>query len=164
MILLCTTKQFCCCVVHTNFFCYVRPRLRSKPKPRLSLKPKSRLGLRLKPKLKESNFEQKFRDRLQKTSRIFGTGSNTIHNHTIPIFSYIHFQYQIWDTIQAFASSLSGALSTSAVLRGVGVGNEVRDFKNITSFFIVEILVGNSFSSIAHLAIKRWHWYGWKNK
>uniref|UniRef100_A0A914CSE8 RUS family member 1 n=1 Tax=Acrobeloides nanus TaxID=290746 RepID=A0A914CSE8_9BILA len=35
-----------------------------------------------------------------------------------------YLQYQIWDTIQAFASSLSGALSTSAVLRGVGVGNE----------------------------------------
>ncbi|KAE9545914.1 hypothetical protein FO519_010874, partial [Halicephalobus sp. NKZ332] len=29
-------------------------------------------------------------------------------------------EYQIWDTIQAFASSLNGALSTAAILKGVG--------------------------------------------
>lgn len=34
-------------------------------------------------------------------------------------------EYQIWDTIQAFASSLNGALSTAAILKGVGVGNQV---------------------------------------
>ncbi|KAI6211389.1 UPF0420 protein C16orf58-like protein [Aphelenchoides besseyi] len=33
-------------------------------------------------------------------------------------------QYQIFDTIQAFASSLSGTFATAAVLRGVGVGDE----------------------------------------
>jgi len=32
--------------------------------------------------------------------------------------------YQAWDTIQAFASSISGSLATSAVLEGVGVGDE----------------------------------------
>ncbi|KAK0393050.1 hypothetical protein QR680_000033 [Steinernema hermaphroditum] len=31
--------------------------------------------------------------------------------------------YQIWDTVQAFASSLVGALATEAVLEGVGVGS-----------------------------------------
>ncbi|KAI1727437.1 vitamin b6 photo-protection and homoeostasis domain-containing protein [Ditylenchus destructor] len=33
-------------------------------------------------------------------------------------------EYQIWDTAQAFASSLTGSLATSAVLKGVGVGSE----------------------------------------
>lgn len=32
--------------------------------------------------------------------------------------------YQGWDTVQAFASSISGSLATSAVLKGVGVGDE----------------------------------------
>nr|XP_023687471.1 RUS1 family protein C16orf58 homolog isoform X4 [Paramormyrops kingsleyae] len=35
-----------------------------------------------------------------------------------------YLQYQFWDTIQAFSSSLSGTLSTQASLRGVGVGNQ----------------------------------------
>uniref|UniRef100_A0AAY4DGY7 Protein root UVB sensitive/RUS domain-containing protein n=1 Tax=Denticeps clupeoides TaxID=299321 RepID=A0AAY4DGY7_9TELE len=34
-----------------------------------------------------------------------------------------YLQYQIWDTVQAFSSSLSGTLATQASLRGVGVGN-----------------------------------------
>ncbi|XP_074641058.1 RUS family member 1-like [Tubulanus polymorphus] len=32
--------------------------------------------------------------------------------------------YQIWDTIQAFASSITGTLATRAVLQGYGVGDE----------------------------------------
>lgn len=32
--------------------------------------------------------------------------------------------YQIWDTIQAFASSISSSLATKAILTGVGVGDE----------------------------------------
>ncbi|KAL3995165.1 Vitamin B6 photo-protection and homoeostasis family protein [Acanthocheilonema viteae] len=35
-----------------------------------------------------------------------------------------YLNYQIWDTIQAFASSMNSTLATEAVLRGVGVGNE----------------------------------------
>ncbi|XP_035254848.1 RUS1 family protein C16orf58 homolog [Anguilla anguilla] len=35
-----------------------------------------------------------------------------------------YLQYQFWDTVQAFCSSLSGTLSTQASLRGVGVGNQ----------------------------------------
>ncbi|XP_036597503.1 RUS family member 1 isoform X1 [Trichosurus vulpecula] len=31
--------------------------------------------------------------------------------------------YQLWDTVQAFASSLTGSLATQAVLQGVGVGD-----------------------------------------
>jgi len=31
--------------------------------------------------------------------------------------------YQVWDTVQAFASSISGSLATTAVLKGVGVGD-----------------------------------------
>ncbi|MCP9262089.1 hypothetical protein DINM_005384 [Dirofilaria immitis] len=35
-----------------------------------------------------------------------------------------YLNYQIWDTIQAFASSMNSALATEAVLRGAGVGNK----------------------------------------
>ncbi|KAL5015975.1 hypothetical protein ScPMuIL_005564 [Solemya velum] len=35
-----------------------------------------------------------------------------------------YLQYQIWDTIQAFASSITGTLASQAVLKGVGVGDE----------------------------------------
>ncbi|XP_047656997.1 RUS1 family protein C16orf58 homolog [Tachysurus fulvidraco] len=35
-----------------------------------------------------------------------------------------YLQYQIWDTLQAFCSSLSGTLATQASLKGVGVGNQ----------------------------------------
>uniref|UniRef100_A0AAR2JGV0 Protein root UVB sensitive/RUS domain-containing protein n=1 Tax=Pygocentrus nattereri TaxID=42514 RepID=A0AAR2JGV0_PYGNA len=35
-----------------------------------------------------------------------------------------YLQYQLWDTLQAFSSSLSGTLATQASLRGVGVGNQ----------------------------------------
>lgn len=37
-----------------------------------------------------------------------------------------YLQYQIWDTLQAFASSMTGALATEAVLKGAGVGDQVR--------------------------------------
>uniref|UniRef100_A0A914UPW7 RUS family member 1 n=1 Tax=Plectus sambesii TaxID=2011161 RepID=A0A914UPW7_9BILA len=35
-----------------------------------------------------------------------------------------YMEYQMWDTIQAFASSITGALATEAVLKGAGVGDE----------------------------------------
>lgn len=35
-----------------------------------------------------------------------------------------YLEYQIWDTIQAFSSSITGTLATQAVLKGVGVGDE----------------------------------------
>lgn len=35
-----------------------------------------------------------------------------------------YLEYQIWDTIQAFASSITGTLAAQAVLKGVGVGDE----------------------------------------
>ncbi|KAM9392767.1 RUS family member 1 isoform 1-T2 [Pholidichthys leucotaenia] len=35
-----------------------------------------------------------------------------------------YLQYQLWDTLQAFSSSLSGTLATQASLRGIGVGNQ----------------------------------------
>lgn len=34
-----------------------------------------------------------------------------------------YLEYQIWDTCQAFCSSISGTLSISAVMQGVGVGS-----------------------------------------
>ena len=33
-------------------------------------------------------------------------------------------QYQLWDTLQAFCSSITGALAMKAVLGGYGVGDE----------------------------------------
>ncbi|XP_068192527.1 RUS family member 1 isoform X1 [Antennarius striatus] len=35
-----------------------------------------------------------------------------------------YLQYQFWDTVQAFCSSLSGMLATQASLKGVGVGDQ----------------------------------------
>ncbi|EDV29139.1 uncharacterized protein TRIADDRAFT_19061, partial [Trichoplax adhaerens] len=32
--------------------------------------------------------------------------------------------YQLWDTLQAFCSSITGTLATQAILKGVGVGDE----------------------------------------
>jgi len=34
-----------------------------------------------------------------------------------------YLEYQTWDTVQAFASSISGSLATAAVMKGVGVGD-----------------------------------------
>ena len=33
--------------------------------------------------------------------------------------------YQIWDTMQAFCSTISGTLTTHAILKGIGVGSDV---------------------------------------
>jgi len=40
--------------------------------------------------------------------------------HTV---SKDYMEYQVWDTVQAFASSVTGSLATAAVLEGVGVGD-----------------------------------------
>lgn len=34
-----------------------------------------------------------------------------------------YIEYQLWDSIQAFASSITNTLATHAVLKGVGVGD-----------------------------------------
>lgn len=34
-----------------------------------------------------------------------------------------YFNYQIWDTVQAFCSTITGTFTTRAILKGVGVGN-----------------------------------------
>lgn len=31
--------------------------------------------------------------------------------------------YQVWDTVQAFCSTITGTFTTQAILKGVGVGN-----------------------------------------
>lgn len=35
-----------------------------------------------------------------------------------------YLEYQVWDTFQAFCSSISGTLSMQAVMQGIGVGSE----------------------------------------
>ena len=38
-------------------------------------------------------------------------------------YSHHYYRDQVWDTVQAFASSVSGSLATAAVLGGLGVGD-----------------------------------------
>ncbi|EYC39133.1 hypothetical protein Y032_0674g1416 [Ancylostoma ceylanicum] len=40
-----------------------------------------------------------------------------------------YLQYQLWDTLQAFASSMTSALATEAVLKGAGVGDQVCTYR-----------------------------------
>ncbi|PAV61664.1 hypothetical protein WR25_00681 [Diploscapter pachys] len=54
-------------------------------------------------------------------ARFMGQGRRESYPHTV---SDDYLEYQIWDTAQALASSLTAALSVEAVLRGAGVGNE----------------------------------------
>ena len=35
-----------------------------------------------------------------------------------------YFSYQLWDTVQAFSSTLNGTLTTQAIMKGVGVGDQ----------------------------------------
>ncbi|KAJ6653360.1 hypothetical protein lerEdw1_009261, partial [Lerista edwardsae] len=49
--------------------------------------------------------------------------------------------YQIWDTVQAFASSITGTLATHAVLKGVGVGDET---STVTAATVTWILKGGT--------------------
>ncbi|XP_029294280.1 RUS family member 1 [Cottoperca gobio] len=66
-----------------------------------------------------------------------GSGGDSRGNFIVGIFKSVflpqgypesvsddYVQYQFWDTVQAFASSLSGTLATHASLKGVGVGNK----------------------------------------
>uniref|UniRef100_A0A8C6Y038 RUS family member 1 n=1 Tax=Naja naja TaxID=35670 RepID=A0A8C6Y038_NAJNA len=46
--------------------------------------------------------------------------------------------YQFWDTIQAFASSITGTLATQAVLKGVGVGDETSTVAAATVTWILK--------------------------
>ncbi|XP_042331763.1 RUS family member 1 isoform X2 [Sceloporus undulatus] len=46
--------------------------------------------------------------------------------------------YQIWDTVQAFASSITGTLATQAVLKGVGVGDETSTVTAATVTWILK--------------------------
>uniref|UniRef100_A0A3B3ZUP9 Uncharacterized protein n=1 Tax=Periophthalmus magnuspinnatus TaxID=409849 RepID=A0A3B3ZUP9_9GOBI len=48
-----------------------------------------------------------------------------------------YLQYQLWDTAQAFCSSLSGTLATQASLRGVGVGNQEATVAAATATWIL---------------------------
>ncbi|XP_014346852.1 RUS1 family protein C16orf58 homolog isoform X1 [Latimeria chalumnae] len=46
--------------------------------------------------------------------------------------------YQLWDTVQAFASSITGTLATQAVLRGVGVGDSTATIVGATVTWILK--------------------------
>ncbi|XP_011837952.1 PREDICTED: RUS1 family protein C16orf58-like [Mandrillus leucophaeus] len=46
--------------------------------------------------------------------------------------------YQLWDSVQAFASSLSGSLATQAVLLGIGVGNAKATVSAATATWLVK--------------------------
>lgn len=62
-------------------------------------------------------------------SRGFGSASNFFRSVFLPqgypdSVSNDYMAYQIWDTLQAFCSSITGALAAQAILKGVGVGDE----------------------------------------
>ncbi|ELK09111.1 RUS1 family protein C16orf58 homolog [Pteropus alecto] len=50
--------------------------------------------------------------------------------------------YQLWDSVQAFASSLSGSLATHAVLLGIGVGNANASVSAATATWLVKDSAG----------------------
>ncbi|CAF3398341.1 unnamed protein product [Rotaria sp. Silwood1] len=50
--------------------------------------------------------------------------------------------YQIWDTIQAFASSITNALAFSAILEGMGVGDEKASVLSATFVWLIKDGVG----------------------
>lgn len=50
--------------------------------------------------------------------------------------------YQFWDTAQALCSSITGTLSTRAVLRGVGVGSSEADLLSSTLSWVIRDGVG----------------------
>lgn len=49
-----------------------------------------------------------------------------------------YLQYQLWDSIQAFASSINGSIATHAVLKGIGVGDESTSVLTATLTWIVK--------------------------
>ncbi|XP_029414884.1 RUS1 family protein C16orf58 homolog isoform X4 [Nannospalax galili] len=50
--------------------------------------------------------------------------------------------YQLWDSVQAFASSLSGSLATHAVLLGLGVGNANASVSAATATWLLKDSTG----------------------
>lgn len=50
--------------------------------------------------------------------------------------------YQLWDSVQAFASSLSGSLATHAVLLGIGVGDAKASVSAATATWLVKDSTG----------------------
>ncbi|XP_004479496.1 RUS family member 1 [Dasypus novemcinctus] len=50
--------------------------------------------------------------------------------------------YQLWDSVQAFASSLSGSLATQAVLLGIGVGDAKASVSAATATWLVKDSTG----------------------
>ncbi|XP_037670062.1 RUS family member 1 isoform X2 [Choloepus didactylus] len=53
-----------------------------------------------------------------------------------------YLSYQLWDSVQAFASSLSGSLATQAVLLGIGVGNAKASVSAATATWLVKDSTG----------------------
>jgi hypothetical protein len=59
-----------------------------------------------------------------------------------------YWEYQKWDSIQAFCSSITGLLATQAILTGVGVG----DATATSTSALIQVLDS-----------KRWYWKNRKN-
>jgi hypothetical protein len=59
-------------------------------------------------------------------SRTHDSTSFSHTTHTLSdVYNYLsHLPYQIWDTAQAFCSTVTGMLAAKAMLTGMGVGNE----------------------------------------
>ncbi|KAI0235372.1 RUS1 family protein C16orf58, partial [Lamellibrachia satsuma] len=50
-----------------------------------------------------------------------------------------YMDYQIWDTMQAFCSSITGALAAQAILKGVGVGDENATVLAATMTWLIKV-------------------------
>ncbi|KAG5333177.1 RUS1 protein, partial [Acromyrmex charruanus] len=75
-------------------------------------------------------------DDFSTSERKFGlTESQTVHSRITSVFKQIflpqgypnsvhpdYTAYQIWDTVQAFASTITGTLTTHSIMKGIGVG------------------------------------------
>ncbi|CAH2229661.1 jg18845 [Pararge aegeria aegeria] len=78
-----------------------------------------------------------------------------------------YFAYQIWDTAQAFCSTITGTLATQEVLRGVGVGNTASTPLAATIVWVIKdgcghlgrILFAYSHGSSLDSYSKKWRLY-----
>lgn len=82
-----------------------------------------------------------------KNEKIIAKGNNSLINLFQRIFlpqgypnsvSEDYIDYQKWDTVQAFCSTISGTLTTHAILKGVGVGSDIANPLSATITWILK--------------------------
>lgn len=69
------------------------------------------------------------------TSRLVSVFLPNGYPHSV---SSDYLEYQIWDTVQAFCSTITNAFSTHEVLKSIGVGSETRTILSATIVWLVK--------------------------